>query len=282
MTSPLPPEGYPAPLDRVAGLQLDESVYPANVDYVALGIGPGDIPALIDIATDRRFDDVPVPVAWAPVHAWRALGQLRAADAAEPLTLRLQGDDLDDYELGDLPRALGKIGAPALPVLARYLSNPQSQTWSRVATAEAVGEVGQAHPDARDECVALLSNQLREFRDQDPTVNAFLVTGLLDLEDVEAVPIIEEVYTSGLIDESINGDWEDVRVELGLLPARLTPRRSLLARRMHDIMARVAHASPPPQVKQDRAAPQMKHDRAAEKRRRKIAKQSKRRNKRRK
>jgi hypothetical protein len=45
---------YPAPLDRLHVLGLDESDYPARIDYRALGIGPEHIPALIAIATDRR------------------------------------------------------------------------------------------------------------------------------------------------------------------------------------------------------------------------------------
>jgi len=34
---------------------------------------------------------------------------------------------------------------------------------------------------------------------------------------------MERVFASGRIDPSLNGDWEDVQVELGLLPKRLTP-----------------------------------------------------------
>ncbi len=46
------PEAYPAPLDRLHALGLDETEQPAGVDYRALGIGPDDVPALIRIATD--------------------------------------------------------------------------------------------------------------------------------------------------------------------------------------------------------------------------------------
>jgi hypothetical protein len=78
-------ETYPAPLDRLHGLGIDETEKPATVDYRALGIGPEHIPTLIGIVTDRRYDTAMLPVAWAPLHAWRALGALRAAEAAEPL-----------------------------------------------------------------------------------------------------------------------------------------------------------------------------------------------------
>lgn len=102
------PETYPAPLDRLHALGLDETERPASVDYLALGIGPEDIPSLIGIATDRRYDTAMLPVAWASLHAWRALGALRAVEAIEPLMTLLDriDDDDDDWILDDVPRAL--------------------------------------------------------------------------------------------------------------------------------------------------------------------------------
>jgi hypothetical protein len=89
---------------------------------------------------------------------------------------------------------------------------------------------------------------------------------------VESAPVMEAAFAADRVDISINGDWEDVQVELGLLPERRTPKpryTSLLV--------------DPPRL--DRTAPQPNAERerrAAEKRRRKMTKQSKRRNRRRK
>ena len=80
---------YPPPLDRLHGLDLDEADKPAAVDYAAIGIGPEHIPALIEVAADHRYDTAMLPLAWAPVHAWRALGALRGTTAIEPLTDQL-------------------------------------------------------------------------------------------------------------------------------------------------------------------------------------------------
>jgi len=266
------PETYPAPLDRLHALGLDESEQPASVDYRAIGIGPDDIPALIRIATDARYNTATLPVAWAPLHASHALGALQATEAIEPLVSLLDEAPENDWILEDVPRALGLIGGTAVPALAPYIAEPNHSIWSRIAAGSALMEVGKAHPDVRGDCVAVLTDQLRLFAKQASDFNAFVMGDLLDLQAVESAPVMEEAFAADRIDISINGDWEDVQVELGLLAKRLTPK----PRYTHFQIERPVpeRTAPRPHAGRER--------RAAEKRRRKIAKQSKRRNKRRK
>ena len=52
-------------------------------DYLEIGLTHEHIPELINMVKDRELlwaDQNSVEV-WAPVHAWRALGQLRAVEA---------------------------------------------------------------------------------------------------------------------------------------------------------------------------------------------------------
>src|SRR5262249_22829229 len=76
-------------------------------DYLRMGFGPEHIPELIRMATDRELNwaDNDSPWVWAPVHAWRALGQLRAAEAVGPLLQVLEEEEEEggDYALDDLP-----------------------------------------------------------------------------------------------------------------------------------------------------------------------------------
>jgi len=271
-TTMIQPEPYPAPLYPLNSLGLDESEQPASVDYRALGIGPDAIPALISIVADRRYDTALLPAAWAPLHAWRALGALRAVEAVEPLTALLARSADDDWLLDDVPRALGMIGAPAIRRLTEYLAEREHPVWSRIAAATALTEIAQQHPDVRVDCVNVLADQLRLFATQDSEFNGFLIADLLDLRAVESASLMEEAFAADRIDPSITGDWEDAQVELGLLPARLTPQpryQSFLFDR----------SRPEPPVPSPGRA---RERRAAEKRRRKLAKQSKRRNRRRK
>ncbi len=260
---------YPAPLDRLHALGIDESQYPAQVDYRALGIGPEHIPALIEIAADRRYDLATVPVVWARIHGWRALGTLRATEAIGPLMALLDRAGDDTWILDEVPRALGSIGAPALAEAARYLADSERSVWGRIAAGTALAEIAQHDPDARGDCVTVLTEQLRHFEEQDDDVNAFLICDLLDLDAVESAAVIEEAFAAHRVDLSINGDWEDVQVELGILPARVTPRPRLWPTVEVERPERVAAPA--------RATRESK---AAAKRRRKIAKQSKRRNRR--
>jgi hypothetical protein len=180
------------------------------------------------MATDEALNDGPQKskLVWAPVHAWRALGQLRAPEAVAPLlTLFQRADDSDDWVMSDLPEALAKIGAPAIEPVANYLADTMHGEWARVTAADALGHIGQAHPELRAECVARLAKQLEKFAEQPETVNTFVISALWDLRAVEAMSVIERAFASGLVDESVNGDLEDVQIHFGLKTQRDHPRK---------------------------------------------------------
>jgi hypothetical protein len=218
---------YPPPVSELLTLG-DCREMQAWPDYLALGLGPQHIPNLIRMALEEElyWADSDSLEVWAPVHAWRALGQLRAEAAAEPLTrLFARIDELDDDWAGEeLPKIFGMIGSAAIPALRDYLADPSHDLWARVAAAESLGKIGQQHPDARDECVAVLAEQLEQFADLDPTLNAFIINSLVDLKAVEAAPVIERAFAADCVDLSILGDWEEAQIALGLLQERQTPR----------------------------------------------------------
>ena len=73
-------------------------------DYLGLGLGREHVPELIRMATDPDLNhgDSNSPDVWAPLHACRALGELRAEEAIEPLLLLFDDED-DDWMLEELP-----------------------------------------------------------------------------------------------------------------------------------------------------------------------------------
>jgi len=205
-------------------------------DYVKLGFGPEHAPELIRMALDEdlhQADSDGLDV-WAPIHAWRTLGQLRAEAASEPLLALLQriDDDGDDWVGEELPRVYGLIGLAAVPVLARYLADPQHGLWARVAACHGLSEIGQQHPDSRAECAALITRQLEHYGEQDSTLNAFLFSRLLDLRAVESALVIERAFAADAIDPTVAGDWEDAQVALGLKAKRSTPRPDYLSKQL--------------------------------------------------
>jgi len=221
----MPEDAYGPPVKQL--LALSEPHRDEKRDYTALGISENDVPALIRLATDEQLHEGPQesPVVWAPVHAWRALAQLHAQEAIAPLIelLRRADKGWDDWVSEDLPKALVGFGAAALAPLTTYLAEAKHGEWARVAAARAIGLIGETHPELRAECVTRLCAQLDRCAEQSETFNAFLISPLWDLRAVEAMPVIERAYASGRVDESIQGDVEDVEIQFGLKTRRKHP-----------------------------------------------------------
>jgi len=213
------PQTYTAPLDRLLtlGSAWGSGDWP---DYLAFGIGPEHIPDLMRFATDPQLHEAAGDSSevWAPGHAWRALAQLHAAEAAAPLAelFRRIDENGDDFVGEDLPEALGLLGPSAIPALMAYLADDRHGLWARVAAGHSLGFIGQRYPEARGACAAVLAGQLGLFASQDPALNGSLVAYLLDLKAVEAADVIEEAFKAGAVDEMVAGGWQKVRRDLGL------------------------------------------------------------------
>jgi hypothetical protein len=224
---------YSPPVDKLLTLGDARDSTAHWPDYLALGLGPEHIPDLIRMATDEKLQwaDSESLQVWAPIHARRALGQLHAEAAIEPLAglLHLIDDDDDDWVGEELPDVYGMIGPAAIPALAAYLADASHPLFARVASAHSFAEIGVNHPDARAECVAALTAQLERFAENDPTLNAFLVSYLMDLKAVESASVMERAFAAGQVELPVAGDWEDVQIELGLRQTRTTPRPNYAA-----------------------------------------------------
>jgi hypothetical protein len=83
--------------------------------------------------------------------------------------------------------------------------------------------IGNQYPESRGDCVAIIEHTLEDYLENDETLNAFLISYLVDLKAVETLPLIEQVYESGNVDLFVCGDFEDVQIEFGVLKERLTP-----------------------------------------------------------
>lgn len=218
---------YPEAVSHL--LTLGEIEWNAEwADYAALGIGPEHIPDLIHLAVDEDLyeDDWDLPEPWATVHAWRALGQLRAEEAVPALiTLLPRADEhLDELISEELPSVFARIGPAALPALRDFFTTATHGMWARSASINALVGLAQQFPDCRAAVVEVLTAQLTHFAEQDRNLNALIVSALcVDLKAVEAAALIEAAYAAGQVDLMVLGDWEDAQVYLGLLSERQTP-----------------------------------------------------------
>ena len=206
---------YDAPVSTLLSLRAPEDE-PWR-DFRELGLSEDDIPALIRLATDTRLweaDPGATDASWAPYHACRALGQLRATTAVGPLLDLLAERDDDDYLLYDLPIILAMIGPSAIPLLATYAKDDSVSLYARTTATGALARMAMAFPEHRQSCLEGAMDPLTSFAENDPTLNAFLILSLLDMVAVEALPLIEQAYAADAVDAFVL-DWDSVNTKLG-------------------------------------------------------------------
>jgi hypothetical protein len=222
---------YLPPVDSLLKLGEPEVFEPEEwQDYARLGLGPEHVQELVRLALDRSMDELDTadPARWAYIHAWRALGQMRAMQAIRPL-MRLFSDLRDDeWMFDELPDVYALIGPPAISPLAEYMEDPAQPAAAREMSVECLLRIATKHPEWQGECVEVMTRQLERFAENGPDLNAFLVSALIDLGAKEAAPLIEQAYQAERVSEEICGDWEDVQVGMGLKQAREGPPKTYL------------------------------------------------------
>jgi uncharacterized protein DUF1186 len=217
---------YRPPVSKL--LELGERPLRRNKphDYRAMGIAEEHLAELSRMSRDRALfeEDCPDPARWAPIHAARAMIQLKTTAAIEPLVKLLDYptdadfDDACEWYFEDVPEGLVSIGSEALPAIGGLLQNEHLLMYSRIAAADALAKMGERHPKTRGECVRLLVASLDRFGQNEPELNGWLIANLIRLKGVEAAASIERAFTSDRVDETIAGDWDEVKASLGLRP----------------------------------------------------------------
>ncbi|MGG6270518.1 hypothetical protein ACQ4M5_39360 [Leptolyngbya sp. AN10] len=189
------------------------------------------------MATDHDLYelDSEAPEGWAPVHAWRALGQLRADAAVNPLLQHAikyyDHEGWWEWMAMEFPRVFAQIGDAILPTLAAWVSDQTQAEWMRALPIEALERLAKRSRDStgsiRQQCVEILSENLTQFADNDPIVNASLIGTLAKLGVMEAVPLMEQAFAAGSVDEKLFGDWDEIQVILGLKSRAEVPRKPI-------------------------------------------------------
>ncbi|CAK8719937.1 SEC-C motif-containing protein [Candidatus Electronema halotolerans] len=193
--------------------------------YNELGITQEHLPELLRMIVDEKLNwaNTEDDTVYAPVYAWRILGNLRAAETVQPLLERFDLDEEDEWAQEDIPKALAMIGQPAFRPMAHYLADEKHPMYSRTSIAEGLVAMAQQHPELRQNCINRIERPLTQYAKNDPTFNGLLISCLIDLKAVEAMPVIQQAYQENCVDVSIHGDLEDVEMDLGLREKRSTP-----------------------------------------------------------
>lgn len=204
-------------LGRMGDARRNPEGWPETSIYLPerLGLNEEHVPALIGIGrlwADPDFDPGDERL-WAPIHAWRILGELRAADAVGPL---LEMTDVlaerhDDWYLSEYPGVFGLIGPPAVAPLASLLADRQRKLSPRACAAESLANIARRHCEPRDDVVAVLCDQLTMFPLNGSELNGFIVAALLDISATESAELMQRAFAAGQVDEVVVGDWAVVQ-----------------------------------------------------------------------
>ncbi len=219
--------GYAAPVQRLLSIGEARSYNPSDwPDYRArFGLEREHIGDLIRMACDAGLNQAESTSGevWAPMHAWRALGQMRAEEAVVPLLAFLRTAEDDEAAAEELPAVFGMIGQAAIRPISEFLSD-RSNPEAAVSTALiGIKEVAARHPECRAECVGILVRMLESQAEMQPSIGGFAVSALIELQAVEAIDAIRDAFRRDAVDISIAGDAEDVEIALGLRARRATP-----------------------------------------------------------
>jgi len=136
----------------------------------------------------------------------------------EPLLGLFDKLDEEDWAPLESPAVFSLIGPAALPALAAYLADLSHTVSSRISASNSIEEIGEWWPEAREECIAILAEQLGRFEKSEREMNGYLVEALVLLEAREVAPVIERAFEAGVVDWI--EDWDEVQISLGLKPAK--------------------------------------------------------------
>ncbi|MBK1832546.1 UPF0149 family protein [Roseibacillus ishigakijimensis] len=191
-------------------------------DYAALGFTEADEETLLDLIDEYHLapeqDDEESAVS---IHAWRALAtQARRENLAEFITLLHATSAIDDdWYPNDFPHLLAPLGMDILPVLRELIGDDILVNSSLIDAITAL-------PSNEEERISATEQLLPLFQKEslDRQTRSCLISAFIELKAKQMAGQIEEAFANNRVDVSLNGDWEEVQIALGLREKRETAR----------------------------------------------------------
>ncbi|WP_289022693.1 DUF1186 domain-containing protein [uncultured Desulfobacter sp.] len=206
---------YSKPIQKILQIGEPEDIYDWP-DYLKYGFNNTHVRELIELLSSNDLwshkDDKD---AWAGVHAWRVLGQLKAEEAIEPLFNFLDRNN-DEWSHNEIPIVLEMLGPSVFETSKVILKDSSRTVWVRVVAAEAMTNIAQSYPQYRKDSIHIFGEELKNYKTNDITLNSFVIYGLVHLQSHEYLKEMKEAFEARCVDEMIMGNWEDVQDELGV------------------------------------------------------------------
>lgn len=186
-------------LSRV-GLRPDERLVKRIVEQ-----GPAGRAALLELATDVAALHHELPMSLGPLHALRLLGELPDVAIVEPLLAGLPIPILGEEDVParlyavEVLQIIGRVGAPAAPVLWAYADDETHSEMQRGAALSALPFVATFAPETRDAIVAEARRRLAA--DASTVQTTGVITVLAELGDADSYRPVLAAYRNGRVDQ---------------------------------------------------------------------------------
>lgn len=184
-------------LSRV-GLRPDERLVGRILEH-----GAEARPALLALATDTEALHGELPAALGPLHALRLLGELPDGEIIAPLLgclpLQIYGEEDVPSRIfaTEVLQIIGRVGAPAVPLLWAYADDPANGSPGRVAAVGALSFVTAYAPETHDEVLAEARRRLEQG--DGPEALTGVVTLLSELGDAASYRAVMAAYRDGRV-----------------------------------------------------------------------------------
>ena len=121
-------------------------------NYLELGFSDEHVPELIRMMTDDNLntakqDSLEV---WAPLHAWRTLGQLRSVEASDPLVRLFERLPDDDWLAAELRTVFSLIGPASIPALTEFMGDRGADEHCRISVPACLEQIARDYPNHRE------------------------------------------------------------------------------------------------------------------------------------
>ena len=161
------------------------------------------------------------------VHALFFLGELRSERSLNVvLEVLRQNDSFRNYHFGDstsdvLPLTLYYVGRNQLPALFDFVKEPGLDIYFKSYLSESVILIALNEPDRRQEVIewyrGILNFYMATISDPayyDASMAGMIMSDLIDIKAVELFPEMKRLYDTGLVDEIICGNYDEVVDEI--------------------------------------------------------------------
>ena len=204
-------KAYDKPLSLL--LDLDDSAIGEidAINYVQdYGIGPQQREQLERMLGDPVFHQVSADSheSFAPIHAWRALGQIGDARSLPALFTLLLDPDVGDWDYDELPEIIGRFIAALPRTLEEHktrFADPdgdETQVW---ALQRILALIAERDPTSRAAVIERLRDVVADQQMGRDTTRASAIACLGNLRAVECLPLIEQAFANEMVDTSYIG-----------------------------------------------------------------------------